>query len=227
MARIYIGTPAYEGKVYAQYAMMLVDMGLLLQASGHQFSIHLPVGGSLLVADRNRLVQSFWESGADYMMMIDSDVSFDPRTVLNFINSGKDFVAGVYPSRVGRGFTFRPLTDATGKIKMCPQTRLLGMESVPAGCMMVTRAAIQKMREVHRTLYYTPKDERATSESAYMLFSTELLDGEFWGEDYIFCLRARQAGLEIWVDPTIAFDHAGVKGALIEVLTSDPEKAAK
>jgi hypothetical protein len=61
--------------------------------------------------------------------------------------------------------------------------------------------------------------------SAYCFFDTEVYDGEFWGEDYVFCRRVREAGFDIYVDPLIEFDHAGTVGSLIEILTTDKDKA--
>lgn len=225
--KIFIGTPAYEGKVYVQYAMALLDTCELLKSVGYDPIVRVPVSGSLLVADRNRLIQMFWESDADYMLCIDSDLGWDPNTVLNMLKFGKDFVAGVYPTRQGKGFTFRPATEADGRIVMCPMTNLLKMEYVPAGFMMFSRKVIATMREQYPELYYSPKDPRSDTEAAYCFFNTELFEGEFWGEDYIFCKRVRDAGFEIWVDPTIQFNHAGVCGALVQALTNDKNLSLK
>jgi hypothetical protein len=60
-----------------------------------------------------------------------------------------------------------------------------------------------------------------------MLFALEVYEGEFWGEDYVFCRRAAEAGVDIWVDPMIEFNHAGIEGRLFDALTTNPEEAAK
>lgn len=225
MKKLFIGTPAYEGKVEVQYAMALLDTCDLLRQNYIEPVVRVPVCGSLLVADRNRILQMFWESGADYLLCVDADLGFDPRAVIRLMNSGKDFTGGVYPGRKGNGFTFRPVTEPDGKIVMCPETKLLKMEYIPAGFMLLTREAISKMRNKYPELYYSPKDPRSQTESAYCFFNTEVWDGEFWGEDYVFCRRARDAGLEIWVDPLIEFNHAGVVGSLIQSLTTDKNLA--
>jgi hypothetical protein len=225
--KIFIGTPAYEGKVYVHYAMMLLDMQKIFEQAGFEVLIRLPVGGSLLVADRNRLVEMFWESGADYMLCIDSDLSFDPNYITRLIhfmeNTEKDFGGGVYPSRDGKGFNFRPNLEEDGKIVQCEQTGLLKMDYIPAGCMVFSRSMIEKMREHFPELYYEPRDKRNLSENAYCFFDTEIWNGEFWGEDYVFCRRIREAGFDIWVDPTIHFNHAGIEGKLIDTLTDKRE----
>jgi hypothetical protein len=225
MQNIFIATPAYDGKVHVQYAMSLLDLSKILDMHGFTPIVRVPTCGSLLVADRNRLVQMFWESGAEYMLCIDSDLGFDPRAVLRMIQSKKEFVAGVYPSRDGKGFNFRPECEEDGKLVMDPETKLLKMNYIPAGFMLIKREVIAKMREVYPELWYSPKDTRSQTESAFCFFDTEVYEGEFWGEDYVFCRRVRNAGFDIWVDPLIYFDHAGTKGALIEILTDKKEEA--
>ena len=80
--KIFIGTPAYEGKVHVPYAMSLLDTNEILRSHGYEVLVRLPVGGSLLVADRNRILQMFWELEADYLLCIDSDLGWDPRVIL-------------------------------------------------------------------------------------------------------------------------------------------------
>jgi hypothetical protein len=221
--KIFIATPAYEGKVLVQYAMSLIDLCKILDVHAIQPIVRVPVGSSLLVADRNRLVEMFWESGADYMLCIDNDLGFDARVVLKMLSYKKDFVAGVYPSRDGSGFTFRPVTEEDGRIVIDDETKLLKMEYIPAGFMLIKRNVIAKMRETYPELWYSPKDPRNKKESAFCFFDTEVWEGEFWGEDYVFCRRVRNAGFDIWVDPLIEFDHAGIRGALIQSLTTKKE----
>lgn len=225
MKKVFIGTPAYDSKVHVQYALSLMDTDRLLRMYGFEVIIRVPTCGSLLVANRNRLVQLFWESGADYMLCVDSDLGWDPRSVVRLIESQKEFSGGVYPTRDGKGFIFRPCQEEDGRIVVCPETRLLKMEYVPAGFMLIKREAIARLRDKFPELYYSPKDPRSDAESAFCFFDTEVWDGEFWGEDYVFCRRVREAGIDIWVDPMIQFNHAGVNGAFIEALTTDREKA--
>jgi hypothetical protein len=221
--RIFVGTPAYQGQVHVHYAMMLLDLQKIFEMNGYSVNVRLPVGGSLLVADRNRIIQMFWESGDDYLLCIDNDLAFDPNYIIRFIEqmekTDKDFIGGVYPSRDGRGYNFRPSLEKDDRIVQCKETGLLQMQYIPAGCMLMSRNLISKMREHFPELYYSPKDPRSKTESAFCFFDTEVYEGEFWGEDYVFCRRVREAGFDVWVDPTIVFNHAGVKGSLMETLT--------
>lgn len=225
--RVFISTPAYEGKVWVQYALSLLDTCKLLENYGYECIIRMPVGSSLLVADRNRIIQMFWELEADYLLCVDADLGWDPFAVLRLLEADKDFSGGVYPSRDNKGFTFRPVTELDGRIVICPETKLLKMEYIPAGFMLLKRIVVEKMKEKFAHTWYSPKDPNSDKESAHCLFNTEVYDGEFWGEDYVFCRRAREAGFDIWVDPLIQFDHAGIRGCLMQVLTDKPEEGQR
>ena len=95
------------------------------------------------------------------------------------------------------------------------------MQYIPAGFMLLQRIVLQEMILHFPELHYIPKDASLAHTEGHCLFNTELQDGEFWGEDYVFCRRARQAGFRIWIDPCIALDHAGVRGSFSEVLCGD------
>lgn len=223
---ILIATPAYSGKVNVQYALALADTIGLLRASGIAVSTKIVTSGSLLVAERNRLMEFFWQSGATHILCIDGDLGWPAQAVLAMLQTNKDFVAGVYPARGVKAFTFRPVMDARGAIVQ--EKHLLKMEYIPAGFMLISRETIGKMRDKFPELYYSPKDPNSEKESTFCLFNTEVWEGEFWGEDYVFCRRAREAGVDIWVDPLIQFDHDGNIGSLMEILTTkSPEEQKK
>ena len=214
-----IVTPAYSGTVHAPYAISLAETYKHLTDNGIKVTFEIEPNSSLLVASRNRLTERFWQSDATHMLCIDSDLGWAPQAVLAMLQTNKEFIAGVYPSRKEKGFMFRPLYKNSQTQELTAEGHLLKMEAVPAGFMLISRSAIKKMRQFYPELYYAPKDPRDTSESTYALFNTELIDGQFWGEDYVFCVRALKAGIDIWVDPFIMFDHAGTVGMLSQILT--------
>lgn len=221
---IMIATPAYDGKVNITYALSFANTLHLLQLHGVQVTPLITASGSLLVAERNRIVEAFWQSKCTHLLFIDSDLGWPHQAVLAMLDAKKDFVAGVYPARGDQHtFLFRPVLNSNGSI--VTDKHLLKMNYIPAGFMLITREAIGKMRDHFPELYYEPKNKQvANPDPGYCLFDTEVYEGEFWGEDFVFCRRAREAGIEIWVDPLIQFDHSGTIGMLIQALSQDPNK---
>jgi hypothetical protein len=224
MKKIMIATPAYGGNVNIQYLLSFTQTVNLLESVGVKTQPLLVSSGSLLVAERNRLTQAFWESDCTHMLCIDADLGWPAEALVAMINFEKEFVAGVYPARNGDNqFIFRPIKNEDDSIVRDKDFKhLLKMEYIPAGFMLIARSAIEKMRNKHIDLYYEPKDKRNNPEAGYCFFNTEVWEGEFWGEDFVFCRKAREAGVDIWVDPLIQFNHAGTVGMLAQTLTSSP-----
>lgn len=217
-----IATPAYSGTVNIPYMLSFSNTFHVLQLHNIKITPLVVASGSLLVAERNKILEAFWKSECTHILMIDSDLGWPAEAVLAMLNENKDFIAGVYPARgKSNEFLFRPNLNSSGAI--VTDRHLLKMEYIPAGFMLLSKNAVEKMREHFPELYFEPKNKNVNNpESAYCLFNTEIWQGEFWGEDYVFCRRAREAGIDIWVDPLIQFDHAGTIGMLLESLSQSP-----
>jgi len=222
MIKLFIATPAFDGKVNVQYACSLAETKLYLAQNGIETTVRIHTSGSLLVRERNDLIKAFLESDCTHMLCIDSDIGWNPIDVQRMINFDEDFIASLYPARgPERMFLFRGVYGENKRMDVS-EKKLLEMEYIPAGFMMIRRVVFETMMEKFPELYYEPKDESLKHTKGYCLFDTEVWNGEFWGEDYVFCRRAREAGFRIWIDPTIRLDHNGIIGAFIECLTDQP-----
>jgi glycosyltransferase involved in cell wall biosynthesis len=217
---ILISTPAYDKKVGVPYMLSILDTVRFLEAEGFEVHVQLPIDGALLVHTRNEILQRFMDLECDYALLVDSDIGWDPDAVMRLIIADKEISGGVYPARDGRGYKFIASTEEDGKIIRCPETQLLKMQYIPAGFMLLKRSAIEKMQQKFPELYYEPKSPQSIFSKGYCLFNTEVFDGEFWGEDYVFCRRAHEAEIDIWVDPLIEFNHSGISGKMMDVLTT-------
>lgn len=220
MTKLFIATPAFDGKVNVSYACSLCDTRLLMALNGIEVMVRVNVSGSLLVRERNELLKQFLASDATHILCIDSDIGWNPLDVKRLIDHNEDFVSVLYPARgPDRCFLFRAVYEDEHKKMNVSEKGLLPMEYVPAGFMLMKREMIEAMIKHFPELYYEPKDPSLKQHAGHHLFAIELFEGEFWGEDYVFCRRARQAGFKIWVDPMVELDHAGVKGRFAQILT--------
>jgi hypothetical protein len=224
MIKLFIATPAFSGKVNIQYAISLSDTVLLLKENRIQTMILLSKSGSLLCAERNRLIAQFLKSDCTHLLCIDSDLGWPPNAVLEMIRKNKDFIAGVYPCRTEKVFLFRPIYNENKSLKN--EDELLEMENIPAGFMLIKREVILKVISDTPELAYCPKENK--EDAAHGVFETKIRNGEFWGEDFIFCEKVRNSGFKILVDPLIEFDHDGSCGMLMQTLTDkSPEEQSE
>lgn len=223
MKKIFIATPAYSGKVNAQYAISLSETVCFLTHKGYQIQMYIPTCGSLLCSERNRILMQFIKSDATHILCIDADLGWPAQDVERMLLRNLEFIGGVYPARHEKTFMSRPLFNEDGSLKT-DGLSLIEMECIPAGFMLIKREVIQKMMDDNQDRYYKPKQNNGPD--GFALFNTELFDGEFWGEDFIFCKLVAKSGFKIWVDPMIQFDHDGNIGCLAQVMTNKKEEAA-
>ena len=227
MTKIFIATPAFDGKVHTQYATSLAETLINLKENGILFEICIATTGSLLVAERNRLIQAFMKTDCTHMLCIDADLGWPGIAVTKMLLKDREMIAGVYPIRgIETGFTYRLTLD--NEAKPIVEDQLLQADYVQGGFILLKRSVIEKMQQKFPELYFEPKFKCAFNKNGedkgYCFFNTEVWEGEFWGEDYVFSRKAREAGVKIWIDPLIGFNHAGNKGMLIQSLMKKPEQ---
>lgn len=225
MAKIFIATPAFTGQTHALYTISLAHTATALSHAGHDVVLRIHSSCSLLVMERNSLNDAFLQSDCDYMLCLDSDMGWRHEAVLTMIQHDKDFVVGCYPiRRQPDKFHFQACENEDGSLVR--EGDLIKMLYVPAGFMLLKRKVLEKMTEHFKEQSYEPVDpEKQGIQCA--LFNTELYEGKLWGEDYVFCRKAREAGFDIWCDPRFGFNHAGTIGCLAEYLTNDKKEWLK
>lgn len=152
--------------------------------------------GSLVYLARENLAASAIEMGADYILWLDSDMVFNPDTLIKLIADREegDIISGVYYRRVSP-FTpvlYEKLSIEDGKaswkeFKDLPE-EIFEAEGIGFGCCL------------------TPTSVCADVLAKYGCMFTPI-NGT--GEDLSFCWRARQLGYKIVVDPDITLGHVG------------------
>lgn len=145
-----------------------------------------------------------------HIFMLDADVAPPPDTILRLLRHNRDIVAGVYPLFVNGkknwSFSLYQPTDENGDI--------------------MTTAEIGSQYKLGQLLYPYWKLSRKPFKAMSFGGSTVLIKknvfnrfGPLWyktvwsgrkklmGHDFYFANRAREAGFELWVDPTVICRH--------------------
>lgn len=159
---------------------------------------------------RNILAQRFLKGNqAPYLIFIDRDIVFTAQDIgklLDSLKNGYDLIAGCYTIKTTMSLASsckqgdEPLLDGTIK-----EVRYLA-----TGFMGVTRDLLEKMIAELKLPLMHGGDEQ----EAYPFFEETWHDdpdyGVMWlSEDYDFCHKARQVGVDSYLDTSIRLGHVG------------------
>lgn len=194
MRKILIAVPCMD-QVPAQFANSIATL-TSYGIEGVEISLRFNLG-SLVYTSRNYLALMAMQDEADLIMWFDSDMVFNPDTLLRLlkdIDDGADFVTGVYYRRTS---PFTPTLFSKldineegvaiwDQIEEVPDKGIFEVAGCGFGCvLMKTDIARDVFKKFGR------------------LFSPI---GEV-GEDLSFCWRARECGYKLLCDPDIPLGH--------------------
>lgn len=206
---LYIALPAYDGTTRVETTMALLQESQDLIEAGVTFSVKVNAGDSILPRARNMFLADFLRKKEfTDLLFLDHDICWPKGTIRRLLSHPVDFVAGVYPKRSDPvEFAVQYKTDSE-LLVADPDNGLLEVNGVPCGFLRLSRRCIEAMAQRYHGLLY---EEPAVNGKAVALFDFQLVEGQYWGEDFVFCRRWREMGGKVWVDPDIKFQHVGFK----------------
>lgn len=192
---------------------------------------------SLVTQGRNLCVAEFLnhDDKYDYLLFIDSDISFKSETIFKMIDADKDLIACPYPMKMFETDRMWKNIKETDRVKskedllpsgyMYPiklgsnelivDKGVMQVTHAPTGCMLIKRNVIDKLIAKHPELeIYQPtviNGKETKKENFYNLFDT-LHDPEtkrYFGEDFGFCQRWTDIGGKVYVYVMDHISHIG------------------
>ena len=209
---VFIALPAYDFKVSLKLATSLAKFATRAQRHGIDIQIGSICGCSVVSRARNLLAQEMLDSDCTDLMFIDSDINFEAEDVFRLMawtsDPKKGIVAGVPRTRsTTKTYIATMDYDEDDKLTMNGMG-LVRAKRVATAFMMVRRDVFETLDAAHpEWRYYDDRSNRTVP----CLFDFMLTEEGYIGEDYLFCDRAREAGFEVWIDPTIKLGHMGVQ----------------
>lgn len=145
---------------------------------------------------RNLIAHYSVTNNYDYVLWVDSDIVLPAHTLIKMLSSGKDIVSGAYIQRIP-GEKNLELYDfgSEGTKRLTMQKLNASLFLKIAGCgfgCVLTSTKVLKAIKYPQFEYHNAIDHNNTL-----------------SEDVDFCLKARAAGYEIYVDTTIRCNHIG------------------
>ena len=208
--KLMVCIPAYDGKLNIDSAFALSNLAVKVQPLGVKLYLTHLSGCSLITKARNSLVADFLKSDADTLLFVDADVVVSADAILRLmaLSIGKDITAGIYPRRgMDRKFFLDYHLDENGALEF-DQNGLLRVKRIGTGFMMIQRHVLETMVANHPEWAYENNVDNRTD---YAVFDLGLVNGEYYGEDYLFCDRAAADGFTVFLDPSISLPHVGTE----------------
>lgn len=187
-----VGIPVMDGKPCFQTVDSLLAEQLLGYGKGIHFYPIWEIGCSLIGVARNKIVKRFLDSKCDCLVFVDSDISWKGGDLAKLAQRPEDIVGGTYRAKQDDiRFHMLGMPEKEGD--------LYKVDGLPGGFLKVSRHALE-------TMPAEPYIDDAGREMKNW-FPTGIIGGRYYGEDYGFCRIWRDAGGEIFLDPSINLRH--------------------
>jgi hypothetical protein len=178
----------------------------ILEARGYE--VWRTPGWSAIDQGRNRMAyDAIYVRGFKEVLWIDSDIAFNPDDVERIRKWNKDIVAGAYPMKGWPIMTVQPLP---GKSVSFVENGTLEEVMCAATGFLYIKANVFKTIQSELKL---PECNTSFSAPQIPFFQPAIWDigsnKSYLGEDFSFCMRARQCGYAIWLDTGIKLGHIG------------------
>jgi hypothetical protein len=238
--KLAIVTPTRDGLVDINYATSVI--GLIKIAEGWEIEPTMISGASDITSARNALFNTwYYSTDVEVFMFVDSDISFDPKAILPWLDMDVEVISATYPKKFFNHHGFLHVASLfqqeTGQINIDqairasydytstghhnlitdgPKKGLMTVGGNGMGCFMIRRSAADKLMEwakenMEESTFSTLNDKKP--QPGYAVFNhVRGEDGSNWGEDFSFCHRLREAGVDIHLDPAVSIRHVGHTG---------------
>lgn len=155
--------------------------------------------GPVLAKARSDLCERFLDSPNEWMLMVDSDMTFGPELLDRLLAAAdpeeKPVVAPLCYSVNQDGpfpVIYQRARDTFRMVGNPPLDQLIKVDGVGAGCLLIHRTALEKI---------------AALDMPGRWFDHLMLGEHPLGEDLSFCMRAALADVPIWVDTGAEIGH--------------------
>jgi hypothetical protein len=205
---VFIAIPTYDAKAPVDMIGAFLAFSNKAREYGVDFHLGFVKGCSVISSARNILVDEFMKSDCDSLMFIDSDISFDPNDIFRLLawTQTKSIVGGVYSVKTVPPLYYMTLDDRDGNV-IIDDIGLVKAKSIGTGFMMIKRDVIQELIRCHPEWEY---HDRKRDQKLVSIFDFKSTPEGYYGEDILFCDRARAHGFEVWIDPMIKLGHFGM-----------------
>ncbi len=216
--RVFLGMAignGQQGSTRWETSMSIIRL-LCSGISDYEFYI-CPGGGCDIAHARNLMVHEFLEhTNCGIMLQIDSDIVFQPEHVLKLLKwmNRAQICSGIYPLKTPGRDSFGLWSEPSS----LPGLLLVG--EVCTGFLAVRSEVFTDLIKKHPETAYEVDDPKFRGETCHEIFAMGPVEARDWrrngkpyrrrmSEDFMFSMRARDAGYYLCLDPEIRLGHVG------------------
>jgi len=227
--KIFVGTPMLDGSCKEAYTLSIVHLCGEAMRRNIGLDFYFLSGESILPRARNAIAHNFlYNSDADYLLFIDSDMGFNASEVLDMLNTGKEVVSAVCQKKKINWDAVKiaaqknvPTSDLPfyGNVYVFQgehepvrlgSREVVEVDVVGTGILFIHRSAFEKLKPHVRT--YRNVQEGTSVKDIHEFFSIEIHPETrvMLSEDFYFSNLWKRHGGQLFVAPwTSGVLHVG------------------
>jgi GT2 family glycosyltransferase len=222
--KILIGMPT-DGNLTTEFVDSYI--GLLFNTQKHFQNVvfqHYFIKGVRTDKNRNQIVDKFLKDGYDYLLFLDTDMTYPKDIIIKYIESGKELIGCVYFKRVPPHhpvlYKFSNNSDtpfSTIDPISLPQGVPVEVDGLGTGGMFIKRSVFEKLEAAGRDPWFKYGD------NYHLPYKT----ANQTTHDLMFCKKAKDIGIEIFVHTGVYCGHLETREATKEDWLEHRDKEIK
>lgn len=151
---------------------------------------------SILLNQREKLIEEAKVINSDYVLWLDSDMVFPSTSALRLLEHDKDIVGCNYLKRTKplKPVAYKNIGDWDSFLPLTVQDELVKVEGVGMGCILMKTEIFKKIEKPYFEFLYNEKSD------------------DWLGEDFNLLTKLRNVGYEVYIDTLLSSEikHMGL-----------------
>jgi len=232
---LFIGIPAYGGKLDAEFVLSLLKLTKLLNENNIKHNVEILGSESLICRARNTIVNKFYsQTEYSHLLFLDADLLFTPAAVIYLLKANKELIGIPYAKKIYNWSKIRKylkdnennegvekdlmetglslFTDANynlSKKNLEVENSLVRCKDIPTGFMLIRRSVITSLMLNYPERKYTNNIANLEGDNFYDFFGTGVVNDIYLSEDYYFCYLCDKIGIQMWLETGFTMGHIG------------------